>query len=70
MKEDCCDVCEQPFTPSNPKYEHRVPRPSDKTDMCCVMATHKSCMEGGKTPEEWNKWIENEGAKEGYLFLT
>lgn len=74
-----CDTCDtDTYTEDNPFVEVRMPRPSDKTDMSCILAGHKVCMgetginpKGGvATPEEWQMWIEGEGAKLGFLFLS
>lgn len=75
-----CDICDGGYyTHDNPFVNYRVPRPSDPTDMCCTMWGHLKCL-GGKismtpqggvaTPDQWQDWIENEGAKLGFCFLS
>lgn len=81
-----CDSCDKrTYTAENPFVECRVPRPSDRSDMCCVMAGHLWCFgpnrpasdlpqigaEGGlATPEQWQAWIESKDADEaGFAFL-
>lgn len=67
-----CDGCGAvEYTFDNPFVEVRVPRPSDPTDMCCILAGCSNCFPGSKTPEEWSKWIESAEAMEaGYMWLT
>lgn len=48
-----CDMCDSDaYTADNPFTEGRTPRPSDPSDLCCVIAGHLKCI-GGKTPAEW-----------------
>lgn len=79
-----CDACDRSdgYTDANPFVELRTPRPSDPSDMCCVMAGHKNCFarnatlpdigRGGiATPEQWATWIESKEAQAaGFVFLT
>jgi hypothetical protein len=81
-----CDLCgADDYTDANPFVECRIPRPSDKTDMCCVIAGHLNCLSpmpadrlpsiapfggGTATPEQWEHWIENEGAAAGYQWIS
>jgi hypothetical protein len=65
-----CDYDDQEIT--GELYEVRVPRPSDPSDMACVMwscAAHAEEM-GAQSATEWDRWIETEGRAEGYLFLS
>lgn len=79
-----CDICKQhTYTDENPFVEMRIPRPSDPSDMCCVLAGHKNCVGAAKselpqitesggaaTVEQWEKWIETKEARSwGFLFL-
>lgn len=70
-----CDMCDG-FMRWDRAIEHRTTRPSDPSDMCCVMATHRVCPnghsfgKGGMTGRAWDAWIENEGANLGYVFLS
>jgi hypothetical protein len=79
-----CDSCDgNTYTHDNPFVEFRVPRPSDKSDMCCTLAGHKKCFApstelpsigetgGVATPVQWELWIESpEARKHGFCFLT
>lgn len=68
-----CDICEnEDYNVGNPFVEIRVPRPSDPSDMCCIMAGHDECFGGGNmTPDQWSDWIESpEAAAAGYYWLT
>jgi hypothetical protein len=69
-----CDHCgESSYTPANPFVECRTPRPSDPSEMTCVLAGHKTCLrisglstgtEGGMaTPEMWAVWLQSPEAK-------
>lgn len=80
-----CDAVEwgcdgHAYTEKDPFVQVRQIRPSDRSDMCCIMWGHLSCM-GGEvsvgesggvgTPEQWLDWIESpEAWKAGFLFLT
>jgi hypothetical protein len=80
-----CDRChDSEYTPENPFVEYRQKRPSDPTDMCCTLAGHLQCFSqqsalalpiigndsGVATPEQWQTWIEGEGAKLGFAWIT
>lgn len=80
-----CDNCgNNEYTDDNPLVQVRTRRPSDHSDMCCVMAGHAKCFvedpatlpqigetDGIATPAQWEAWIEKpETAKAGFLFLT
>lgn len=78
-----CDGCGlSNYDAAHPFVEVRQRRPSDQTDMCCVMAGHPKCVGVGEalpaicesggvaTPDQWEEWITNEGRKLGFLFLT
>jgi hypothetical protein len=67
-----CDACgATEYTAENPFVEVRVTRPSDRTDLCCIMGGCSTCFPGSKTPAEWADYIESpEAYAAGYLFLT
>lgn len=67
-----CDACgATEYTEANPFVEVRVPRPSDPSDMCCIMAGCLNCFPGSKTPAQWNEYIESKVAMiNGHYFLT
>lgn len=70
-----CDICYGDNYAVDPYVEVRVERPSDHSDMCCIMAGHASCFGGVgstvKTPEGWTEYIESaEAYNNGHLFLT
>lgn len=67
-----CDACgTEEYTPENPFVEVRVPRPSDRTDLCCIIAGCAACFPGTRTPAEWEEYFESgEAGRDGYLFLT
>lgn len=67
-----CDGCGTvEYTERNPFVEVRVPRPSDPSDMCCIMAGCSDCFPGSKTPTEWKEYIESRMALvNGHMFLT
>lgn len=71
-----CDHCGGvAYHAIDPYVEVRVPRPSDRSDLCCIMAGHASCFGGisdsVKTPAGWDEYIESpEAYAAGYLFLT
>lgn len=72
-----CDVCNSDaYTAENFFVEARTPRPSDPSDLCCIMAGHLDCFGGSiggsiNTPAGWNEYIESpEAYAAGYLFLT
>ena len=66
-----CDVCDAPI--EGELFEARTPRPSDPSDMCCVMV---ACAEhadeiGAKPASYWNEWIESDDAiRRGFVFLS
>jgi hypothetical protein len=62
---DTCDMCGKPCTEGE-WVEVRIPRPSDPTDMTCIMAGCKACFPDGKSPKAWQEWIEGPG----FLWLT
>lgn len=68
-----CDDCGK-VIPDGKEYQCRIPRPSDKADMCCIFAVGPCCKDkwpGAKLYEDWVKWIEEgEGHKSGFLFLS
>lgn len=70
---DNCDTCNTPLSRED-LVEVRIPRPSDPTDLCCVMAGCVSCFpkgESSRTAAEWNEFIESpEASAKGYLWLT
>lgn len=55
-----CDFCEAKVPAP---YEVVLPRPSDPTDYCCVMAACEECgpKNGLKTYEEWDKFTNEMG---------
>lgn len=80
-----CDVCQgEDYKDANPFVHVNQRRPSDPSEMCCVMAGHLKCMGGSldrlpsicesggiATPAQWEAWIESpEAAKAGFLFCT
>lgn len=81
-----CDRCDgTEYTEVNPFVEVCQQRPSDHSEMCCVLAGHMLCMGttdisklpdigrsgGTATPEQWETWIESpEAAKMGFCFKT
>lgn len=71
-----CDACgATEYTDENPFVEVRTPRPSDPSDMCCILAGCAGCFGGiggtVKTPEGWTEYIESvEAYRNGHLFLT
>lgn len=67
-----CDGCGgTDFPATDPFVEVRTPRPSDPSDMCCVIAGHRKCFPGAMTPAEWNAYIESPAAvAAGHAFLT
>lgn len=68
-----CDNCggSDYIAERDPFVEVRVPRPSDPSDLVCIIAGHHSCFPGNKTPAEWEEYIESpEAYAAGYLFLT
>ena len=80
MKIDHCDVCDN--KPEEMVYV-RMRRPSDPTDLSCVMAGCEECMGPRQHPEnhwnsvptvmtnrDWDIWVENYGAKHNVLWLT
>jgi hypothetical protein len=64
---DPCDACGKAgYTEDNPLVEVRQPRPSDPSDVCCIMAGHANCLGGSgqpgahggvATPAEWDAWL-------------
>lgn len=70
-----CDGC-QAQVDDDEKYVVRLPRPSDPTDMCAVLWFCTECGEPQAKPgvcmteAGWDEWIEDEGAKQGFLWLT
>ena len=58
-----CDVCDKQI--EGERWEARTTRPSDPTDMCCVMWACADCGPklGAKPASYWDAWIENEGAR-------
>lgn len=76
-----CDICDDDtYTEENPLVEARTQRPSDHSEMCCVMAGHLKCLGGElnigetaglQTPQAWMDWIMTDEAEaNGFLFLT
>lgn len=77
-----CDGCgTTEYSHLNPFVEIRVPRPSDRSDLCCIMAGCSRCFPphelgtavagGSATPEQWEDYIESpEAMKAGFMFLT
>lgn len=81
-----CDSCgKSEYTEADPFVEVCQQRPSDRSEMCCVIAGHASCMGvtdisrlpdigqsgGTATPQQWETWIESpEAAKMGFCFKT
>lgn len=73
------------YSPEDPFIELRQRRPSNHADMACTLAGHLKCIQpsldarqlprisdtgGVATPEQWETWIENEGAKKGFLWIS
>lgn len=72
-----CDVCDSAdYNEANPFVEVRTPRPSDPSDLCCILAGHLDCFGGTegetvRTPSNWSNYIESpEAYASGYLWLT
>lgn len=81
-----CDVCDKNvYYASDPFVEMRLPRPSDRREMTCILAGHRECLHGGiavalpsiseaggtATPQQWQAWITSDEARRmGFLFLT
>lgn len=79
-----CDHCNGlNYTPDNPRVFCCVPRPSDPSEMCCVLAGHKNCLArdqpvpsicesgGVATGDQWEEWIESPDAmSKGFAFLS
>jgi hypothetical protein len=65
-----CDICNERIV--GEVFEARIPRPSDPADMCCIMVACKEHADqiGAKSASYWEKWIEGEGAKQGFLWLS
>jgi len=66
-----CDLCDREFPPQF-RHEVRNPRPSDPSDYVCIMWTCPFCsdMVGAWRPEKWAEWIETDGHRLGYAFLS
>ncbi len=72
MQDNTCDICKAEY---KTRYEVRTPRPSDHTDMCCVMWICEACAKDMgparvKTAAEWEEWMDNEGVKQGFVWLS
>lgn len=79
-----CDSCKiSEYTDDNPRVFMCMPRPSDMSEMCCVMAGHRNCIAahstlpdigqsgGVATAEQWEEWIDNDTSlRMGFIFLT
>lgn len=72
-----CDSCGAlDYTGVNPYVEVRVPRPSDPSDLCCILGGHLGCFGNSigtsvNTPSGWDEYIESpEALRNGHLFLT
>lgn len=67
-----CDGCERTsFNAANPYVEVRVPRPSDPSDLVCILAGCASCFPGTRTPLEWDEYFESgEAGRDGFAWLT
>lgn len=73
-----CDLCDKDSWDDG--YYSCTRRPSDPTEMVCVLWFCDACaepMDKGVGPdgglgrdETWQRWIEDEGAKHGVLWLT
>lgn len=69
-----CDGCNKEV-PRADLMLVRVPRPSDPSDMCCVMWGCADCFprsEGSCMKDrDWDSYMETDEARQrGYLFLT
>lgn len=71
-----CDGCDTTtYTETNPYVEVRVPRPSDPSDLCCIIAGCSDCFGGigetVKTPQGWSEYMESDEAYDkGYMWLS
>lgn len=67
-----CDGCgSSEYSSVNPYVEIRTSRPSDPSDLVCVLAGCASCFPGEKTPEEWETYFDSgDAARDGFAWLT
>lgn len=67
-----CDGCNRTYyTAENPYVEVRVARPSDPSDLVCVLAGCASCFPGNRTPAEWDEYFDSgAAASDGFAWLT
>ena len=77
---DTCDICSEKV---DEPVEVRTRRPSDPSDLCCVMAGCEDCLGPRQHPEnhwgsvpsvmtsrDWDRWIETYGANHSIHWLT
>lgn len=70
-----CDQCDTVIEAVK-RYEVRLPRPSDPSDLCAILWICEACaseMGAGvaRTPQQWADYIESDEARaKGYLFLS
>lgn len=73
-----CDACGAEV-PEEEMIYVRVQRPSDKYDLCCVIAGCKSCFQpsekltgpGSATAAQWEEYFDSgQAINDGYLFMT
>lgn len=69
-----CDTCDK-VVPSAELMLVRVPRPSDPSDLCCIMWGCSDCFPFSDgtcmTDDQWEVFMESDKARRaGYLFLT
>lgn len=69
MECDGCGISE--YSASNPYVEVRVARPSDPSELVCILAGCISCFPGSKTPAEYEEYFESgAAAADGFAWLT
>jgi RNase P subunit RPR2 len=67
-----CDVCDGEYAYRD-RWEVRIPRPSDPSDMSCILWVCAPCgpRMGARTPAQWDEYIESPEALEaGHYFLS
>lgn len=73
MSFPACDSCGTVnyIAERNPYVEVRVARPSDPSELVCILAGCNSCFPGSKTPAEYEEYFESgEAGRDGFAWLT
>lgn len=74
-----CDLCQMPIDRRASLVEIRTIRPSDPSDLCCILwscrgctpESHTSVTGGSATAAEWDDFIESDEARaSGLCFLS